>query len=144
LGQYSVGIHEKGEITLTDLLRRIRENPELAKAGAISCFIGIVRGDARNGGKVEKLRVEAYEEEAVRSLKKIAEEILREPGVVDIRIHHVVGELEVGDDIVYIIVAGAHRDAVFKALRQAVERMKKEAAIWKKEVTDKGEYWVTG
>ena len=53
------------------------------------------------------------------------------------------GELEVGEDIVYIIVAGAHRDQVFKALRDAVERMKKEAAIWKKEITASEEYWVS-
>jgi len=144
LGQYSVGIHGKGEVTLIDLLRRVRENPELRKAGAIACFIGIVRGDAIRGGEVKRLYVEAYEEVAVKSLRKIAEEILQQPGIVDVRIHHAVGELGVGEDIVYIIVAGAHRDSVFKALREAVERMKKEAAIWKKEITTSEEYWVSG
>lgn len=63
---------------------------------------------------------------------------------MDVRIHHVVGELGVGEDIVYIVVAGSRRDEVFEVLREAVERMKNEAAIWKKEVTDLGEYWVSG
>jgi molybdopterin synthase catalytic subunit len=63
---------------------------------------------------------------------------------MDIRIHHVTGELSVGEDIVYIVVAGAHREEVFKTLRDAVERMKREVAIWKKEITDEGEYWVSG
>jgi molybdopterin synthase catalytic subunit len=40
-------------------------------------------------------------------------------------------------------VAGAHREEVFKTLRDAVERMKREVAIWKKEITDEGEYWVS-
>ena len=65
-------------------------------------------------------------------------------GIIDVRIHHIVGELEVGEDIVYIVVAGSHRSEVFKVLREAVERMKREAAIWKKEITDLGEYWVSG
>lgn len=143
MGHYSVGIHGKGEITLVDLLKKVRENPELKKAGAISCFIGIVRGDAIKGGEVKRLHIEAYEEEAVKSLRKIAEEILQQPGIIDVRIHHAVGELEVGEDIVYIIVAGDRRDQVFKALRDAVERMKKEAAIWKKEITTSEEYWVS-
>jgi len=69
---------------------------------------------------------------------------LKRPGIVDVRIHHVIGELEVGEDIVYVVVAGGHRSEVFEVLREAVERMKREAAIWKKEITDRGEYWVSG
>lgn len=144
MGTYSVGVHEKGEITLEGVLRRVRENPELREAGAIACFIGIVRGKGPRGELVRKLVLEAYKEEAEKSLEKIARELLERPGIVDIRIHHVVGELEVGEDIVYIIVAGSHRDAVFEVLRDAVERMKREATIWKKEITDQGEYWVSG
>ncbi len=125
-------------------MRKVRENPELESAGAIACFIGIVRGQGLRGGRVRKLVFEAYREAAEKSLARIAEDILSRPGIVDVRIHHLVGELEVGEDIVYIVVAGGHREEVFKALREAVERMKREAAIWKKEITDRGEYWVSG
>lgn len=129
---------------MESILRRVRENKDLDKAGAIACFIGIVRGESLREGRVKKLILEAYKEEAEKSLARIAEDLLKKPGIVDVRIHHVVGELGVGEDIVYIIVAGSRRNEVFKALRDAVERMKKEAAIWKKEVTDIGEYWVSG
>jgi len=141
---YSVGIHEKGEISLMDLLNKIKMNKDLEKAGAIMVFIGIVRGIGVKGGKVKKLRLEAYKEQAEESLEKIAKEILEKPGIVDVRLHHFVGELNVGEDIVYISVAGGHRNEVFEALREAIDRMKKEAAIWKKEITDLGEYWVSG
>jgi len=144
MGTYSVGVHERGEINLGEILRRVKENPELGEAGAIACFIGIVRCRGMRGGRVRKLVFEAYREEAEKSLDRIARELLKRPGIVDVRIHHMIGELSVGEDIVYIVVAGAHRDEVFNALRDAVERMKREAAIWKKEVTDEGEYWVSG
>ena len=141
---YSVGIHEKDEISLSELLNRIKQNKNLDEAGAIMIFIGIVRGTGKRGGKVKKLMLEAYKEQAEESLRKIAEGILERPGIVDVRIHHFVGELSVGEDIVYISVAGGHRGEVFEAIKEAIERMKKEAAIWKKEITDLGEYWVSG
>jgi len=125
-------------------LKEVRRNPKLKKAGAIACFIGIVRDEGAKGGRVRKLVFEAYEEVAEKTLAMIAEDLLKRPGIVDVRIHHLLGELEVGEDIVYIVVAGAHRREVFEALMEAVERTKKEAAIWKKEVTDLGEYWVSG
>jgi molybdopterin synthase catalytic subunit len=66
---------------------------------------------------------------------------------VDVQIHHFVGEFNVGEDLVYVLIAGSHRDDVFPALREAVERYKKEAPIFKKEyvVTKDGAekaYWV--
>jgi molybdopterin synthase catalytic subunit len=144
MGAYSVGVHGKGEISLEEILRRVKENPELGEAGAIACFIGIVRCRGLRGGRVRRLVFEAYREEAEKGLEHIARELLERPGIMDIRIHHVTGELSVGEDIVYIVVAGAHREEVFKTLRDAVERMKREVAIWKKEITDEGEYWVSG
>ncbi|MCD6421175.1 MAG: molybdenum cofactor biosynthesis protein MoaE [Thaumarchaeota archaeon] len=143
MGSYGVGVHEKGEISLEEILAEVRKNPELDKAGAIGCFIGIVRGEGLKGGRVRKLSVEAYREQAERSLEKIAREILEKPGIVDVRIHHFVGELEVGEPILYVVVAGSHRGEVFESLREAVDRVKKEAAIREKEITDSGGYWVS-
>ena len=58
------------------------------------------------------------------------------------------GEFNVGDDLVYVAVAGSHRTEVFTVLREAVERYKSEAPIFKKEhvIDEKGsavEYWVS-
>ena len=70
------------------------------------------------------------------------------PGIVNVQIHHLLGEFKVGDDLVYVAVAGAHRTDVFPVLREAVERYKSEAPVFKKEsITDKkgasSEYWVS-
>jgi len=138
-----VGVHKKGEVSLVDLIRDIRTGSDVYKAGAIACFVGIVRGVAKDGGKTRKVELEAHKEAAVRSLSKIVSDILNRPGVVDIRIHHNIGELGVGEDIVYIVVAGEHREDVFRAMRDAIERLKREAPIWKKEYSTLGEYWVS-
>ncbi|UCC33398.1 MAG: molybdenum cofactor biosynthesis protein MoaE [Candidatus Bathyarchaeota archaeon] len=138
-----VGIHEKGEISLIDLIRDVRSSSDVHKAGAIGCFIGIVRGVAKDGGEVKSLEFEAHKKAALRNLSKIASDILNRPGVVDIRIHHNIGELRVGDDIVYIVVAGRHRKDVFQSLEDAIKRLKRETTIWKKEYSTLGEYWVS-
>jgi len=143
MGLTRVGIHRKEEVSLADLITDVQNGSGIDEAGAIGCFVGIVRGVAKDGGKVMKLKCEAHTKAAVGSLSEITSDILNRPGVIDIRIHHNIGELRVGDEILYIVVAGKHREDVFKALRDAMDRVKKETPIWKKEYSNLGEYWVS-
>lgn len=140
------GVHEKGRFTAQDAIDNIKKNPDFMKAGAIGLFIGVVRGESE-GQKVEKLQLEAYEEKADQVLDKICGDLTQKPGIVDVQIHHLLGEFKVGDDLVYVAVAGAHRQDVFPVLREAVERYKHEAPIFKKErissVKGSSEYWVS-
>ena len=143
-----VGIHKKGELSLSELLTSVKERADFHKAGAIAMFVGVVRGETGGGGNVERLELEAYEEEANRILGGICEELKKREGVVDVQIHHFVGEFGIGEDLVYVVVAGAHRENVFGVLREAVERYKQEAPVFKKEhivgktgVTES--YWVS-
>jgi len=143
-----VGVHEKGAISVPDLLSSIRKNSNFKKAGAIALFIGVARGETLEGEKVQKLTLEAYEEKANEVLAKICNDLSQKPGIVDVQIHHLLGEFNVGEELVYVSVAGSHRTDVFPVLREAVERYKKEAPIFKKErvVSVKGsatEYWVS-
>ena len=142
------GVHEKGSFTAQDAIDNIKKDPDFAKAGAIGLFIGVVRGDTVDGQKVKSLQLEAYEEKANQVLGKICDDLVRKPGIVNVQIHHLLGEFKVGDDLVYVAVAGSHRTEVFSVLREAVERYKSEAPIFKKErvVGGKGgatEYWVS-
>ncbi len=142
------GVHEKGSFTVQDAIDNIKRDPDYHKAGAIGLFIGVVRGDTCEGQKVKKLHLEAYEEKAEQVLGKICDDLTKKPGIVNVQIHHLLGEFNVGDDLVYVAVAGSHRTEVFTVLREAVERYKSEAPIFKKErvVDEKGsadEYWVS-
>jgi molybdopterin synthase catalytic subunit len=129
-------------------MESIKKNKEFSKTGAIGLFIGIARGEDNEGQKVAKLTLEAYEEKADEVLAGICDDLQKKQGVVDVQIHHLIGDFDVGDDMVYVSVAGSHRPEVFAVLREAVERYKHEAPIFKKEQTidengAKHETWVS-
>ena len=138
----ATGVHAKGAVALQELIEEVKRGPQAHRIGCILTFTGVVRGVAKDGSKVLRLEYEAYLEAAEAKLEEIAEDLKRIPGVVDVRIHHFVGSLEVGEETVYVVVAAEHREEGFKALREAVERLKAEVPIWKKEQTEKDSYWV--
>jgi molybdopterin synthase catalytic subunit len=142
----SAGVHEKGTFSMAQMLAGVRARPDFSRIGGITLFVGIARGNSLKGEKVEKLELEAYEEKADEVLTKICEILKKKPGIVDVQIHHMLGEFNVGEDLVYVMVAGSHRKQVFPVLEEAVERYKKEAPIFKKELTTTGKglkkgYW---
>ncbi len=145
---HHAGVHQKGSFTLEDLMESIRKNAALEKAGAITLFIGVVRGESAEGEKVKKITLEAYEEKANEVLEHICDDLKKKPGIVDVQIHHLIGDFRVGEDMVYVAVAGSHRTDVFPVLREAVERYKHQVPVFKKEcIIDKQgsmkETWVS-
>ncbi len=130
---HHAGVHEKGTFNLQTLMDNIRKNPDYPKTGSVALFIGVARKDDLEGRKVQKLTLEAYEEKANEVLENICNDLMKKPGVVDVQIHHLLGDFNVGEDIVYVAVAGSHREETFAVLREAVERYKHEAPVFKKE-----------
>ena len=129
--------HDLDDIeTLIDGLKRITD-----EVGAIAIFVGVVRGK-RNDEKVLRLEYEAYEELASKVAEKIIEDAKTKYGIIDACIQHRIGTVKVGGDVMYVLVASKHRAEAFQALSEIVERIKREIPIWKKEVTEKGSYWV--
>jgi molybdopterin synthase catalytic subunit len=123
-------------ITLGALVRAVRAHPDIDKAGAILTFTGVVRGEAL------ALEFDIYEQEAQQRISSIARDLTAIEGIVDVKIYHKSGCVKRGEDIMYIVVAAAHRQEGFEALRDAIERIKKEVPIWKKELTEQGDTWV--
>ena len=142
------GVHEKGTFSLMNVISNARRSGNCEKTGAITLFVGVARGETLEGEKVKRLKLEAYEEKANEVLDRICDELSKKPGITDVQIHHLLGEFDVGEEMVYVLVAGSHRTDVFPVLREAVERYKSEAPVFKKEyiVDSKGsasEYWVS-
>lgn len=134
-----VGIHRKGGVDLPKLLKKLKR--DLPKnAGAIGCFVGVVRGLSKKGEKVKFLRYEGSDD-ALKKLSKIAAKVEKRPNIQRVMIHHVVDELKPGEDAIYVLVAGHGRADVFAVLPEIMNRVKKEVPIWKKEVTQTREYW---
>lgn len=127
--------------TLGSLEAKVRLNPLIQRAGTIGSFTGIVR--ERTGEiKTEGLDFECYEQAAGSKIQQIEQDLRGREGIVDVRIHHRTGWIGPGQDIVYIVVAASHRQQLFPVLSEAIERVKAEVPIWKKEHTTGGEYWV--
>ncbi|WP_424359570.1 molybdopterin synthase [Methanocella sp. MCL-LM] len=137
----AIAMAQPDTVTLFELIARIHRNPEIKKAGAIGTFTGIVREIAEN--EITKaLEFESYDVVAKERIAKIEADLKQQPGIVDVIIHHKTGRIAAGEDIVYIVIASGHRQELFPALREAIERVKEEVPIWKKEMTVSGEYWV--
>ena len=142
------GVHKKGTLTLSDVLKSVKEKPDYRKVGAMAMFVGMVRGENPKGEVVKRLELEAYVEKADEVLEKICRELKARKGVVDVQVHHFTGKFSLGEDLVYVVVAGGHRQDVFPVLQEAVERYKREVPIFKKEHVKDGKgkvksYWVS-
>ena len=115
------------------------EGPEM---GAVVTFSGNVR-DNNRGRRVEYLEYDVYRPMAEKQLRKIGEvAVLRWD--CRIAIQHRVGRLEIGEPSVLVVVACGHRGEAFDACRYAIDTLKAEVPIWKREVWEGGEAWIEG
>ncbi len=110
--------------------------------GGLVHFIGTVRNQTK-GRKVLYLDFEGYEPMAIKEMRKIAEQALRDFEIEKIAIYHRLGKLAIGEIPVIISVAAPHRDAAFAACQYAIDTLKKTVPIWKKEYYEDGEVWVS-
>lgn len=109
--------------------------------GAQVLFVGAVR-DRHEGRPVSGIRYDCYRAMAERVLATIAAELEREHAGLAVAIVHRVGELAAGEASIAIACASPRRDAAFTAARSALERVKREAPIWKLErYGDGGAAW---
>jgi molybdopterin synthase catalytic subunit len=100
--------------------------------GAVILFAGTVR-DSHRGRPVERITYSAYRAMAETRIREIATRLEnRFPGA-RVAIVHRLGEIAVGETSVVIAVASPHREAAYAANREALERLKTEVPIWKRE-----------
>ncbi len=109
--------------------------------GGIATFIGVVR-DHNQGKAVVSLHYEAYPRMVLSTLSHIIRQIEGSLPGTQVAIAHREGTLQVGDLAVVIAASAPHRAEAFDACRQAIERLKKEVPIWKKEASPTGEEWI--
>ncbi len=133
-----------GAFRVTDrplALQEVVEAVQWSGAGGLVTFSGAVR-DSTRGKRVVKLEYEAYAPMAERKLAEIGAEIAQRWEGTRTAIVHRVGTLVPGELAVVIAVSAPHRAAAFQGCEHALERLKQDAPIWKKEHYDDGEVWV--
>jgi molybdopterin synthase catalytic subunit len=111
------------------------------QAGAIATFIGTTRLQSR-GRTVLHLDYEAYEEMAEQVMAQIAAELKGRYDLCEIAIHHRTGRVEIGEASVVIAVSARHRQDALAACKDAIDTLKEQVPLWKKEFYEGGEDWI--
>lgn len=109
--------------------------------GAVVAFVGLAR-DRTAAGAVSGLFLDHYPGFTERSLELIAADAAGRFAVSDVRVVHRCGEVRPGEAIVFVAVAAPHRRAAFEAADYLMDRLKTEAAFWKREDGPDGSRWI--
>jgi molybdopterin synthase catalytic subunit len=107
---------------LMDLIGRIKARPDYDRVGMILCHNGVVRGTARDGRPVTELTVKADHAR----LAEIIAEMKERRGVIDVLVEVREGKLHVGEDVMYVVVAGDLRENCFPVLEDTVNAIKRD------------------
>jgi molybdopterin synthase catalytic subunit len=114
--------------------------------GAVASFVGLVRGHNRVEGQesgIASMTLEHYPGMTEKALGRIVVAACERWPLQGVTVIHRVGELHLGDPIVLVLAASAHRQAAFEACEYIMDILKTEAPFWKKEtLADGGERWV--
>ncbi|OGH00293.1 MAG: hypothetical protein A2600_13355 [Candidatus Lambdaproteobacteria bacterium RIFOXYD1_FULL_56_27] len=128
--------HEPLEL---EVLTGLVANPE---AGAIASFLGVTRNHNLGQG-VRFLEYEAYEPMALKEMARIGREAQERFEIKNIAIWHRLGVVEIGQGSIAIAVSAGHRQAAFRACEFAIDRLKEQVPIFKKEhFADDSTRWV--
>jgi molybdopterin synthase catalytic subunit len=113
-------------------------------AGGIDVFLGTTRTEMNEQGKaLRSLDYEAYPEMAMRQLQSLAVRARERWPIVKLALLHRTGRVAPGEPSVVIAVSTPHRADAFEACRFLIDELKRDVAIWKKEVwADGGGTWV--
>jgi molybdopterin synthase catalytic subunit len=107
------------------------------RAGAVVTFQGVTRD-------VERLEYQAYVAMADERLRAIADEVFEKHDLCRLAIDHRVGEVPLSEPSVIVAASAPHRPEAFAGAREAIDRLKSEAPIWKREFEDDRGRWVEG
>lgn len=94
--------------------------------------------------ETEYLVYEAYDEMALKEMRKLVEAAKAQFAISNVGIVHRTGRLEIGETSVVISVAAPHRRAAFEACEWLIKELKRTVPIWKKEVYADGHKWIEG
>lgn len=107
--------------------------------GGVGSFVGVVRGD----GGLTALTLEHYPGMTEAALRALAAQAVARWPLLSVVIHHRVGRLMPGEQIVFVGTASAHRHAALESCAYLIDRLKTDAPFWKREsFADGREEWV--
>jgi molybdopterin synthase catalytic subunit len=113
-------------------------------SGAVVVFLGVVRDNADGRAGVRSLTYEAYEEVATARLAAVARDARsRWPVVERVALLHRIGDVDLSEASVAVVVSSPHRPEAFEAARYCIDLLKESVPIWKREHWEGGSDWGT-
>ena len=131
------------------LTRDVIDSKQLSRSlqrpqdGAVVVFEGVVRNNTK-GRPTLYLEYECYEQMALEQIARIGREIAGQFAIDRIGVVHRLGRLQIAEASVAVVATAAHRKPAFEAALEAINRLKREVPIWKKEFFADGAVWVEG
>lgn len=108
-------------MNLNNLIDAVKKHPDYDKAGMILCHNGVVRGTSRDGRQVSGLRIMVDHDK----LHNVITENKKRKGIIEILVEIAENkDLSVGDDVMFLVVAGDIRDNVIEALKETLNDIK--------------------
>jgi len=128
----------KERIDVGEVARRV----VLPECGATVTLDGYAR-EWTKGKRTLYLVYEAYDSMALTEMQRLGAEAHKQFDIAHLGIVHRTGRIEIGETSVVIACSAPHRRAAFQACEWAIKELKRTVPIWKKEIYEGGESWVT-
>ncbi len=130
---------QRENFSMDEEIDRVKKRSK--RIGGIATFLGTAR-DRSQGRDVSSITFEHYEGMAQKKLREIRERALQDFDIIEALILHRFGAIDIGENIVLIVIGAEHRADAFKACKWCIDELKQITPIWKLEQTPEGEVWV--
>jgi len=130
---------QRENFSMDEEIDRVKQRSK--RIGGIATFLGTAR-DRSQGRDVSSITFEHYEGMAQKKLREIRERALQDFDIIEALILHRFGAIDIGENIVLIVIGAEHRADAFKACKWCIDELKQITPIWKLEQTPEGEVWV--
>ncbi|MFY8025298.1 MAG: molybdenum cofactor biosynthesis protein MoaE [Sediminibacterium sp.] len=135
-------IFVNGPIPAQKIADDIQKHSTKTNIGAHSIFLGQIRADEINNGKVVAIEYTAYEDMVAKKMAEIREAFFTKYALTCMHIYHSLGKVAVGEICLFVFTSSIHRRDAIDACNEMVETIKKELPIWGKEIcTDDSTAW---
>jgi len=117
--------------------QRVLDAVSTTAAGAVVLFLGTTR-EWTNGRRTLWLDYDCYPELAQRKLEELEAEARQRWPVLECRIVHRLGRVDLAEASVAVAVSSPHRRAAFEAGQWLIDTLKEVVPIWKQEHWEDG------
>ncbi len=112
---------------ISQMIHSLKAHPDYHRMGMIASHLGVVRKNSLDGQLVRGVEVRFKGDE----IENIIRNARKMEGIIEVLVETCDGHLNVGDEIMAVVVGGDTREHVFPALIETVDAIKRRGAVKK-------------